>query len=116
MTTPEPAYFTGAATSSAGSVTVEATETGLPTAISIDRDELRRHPDEVAREIMKLTTRAADRAKLARRAELAEAGVDAEIMARLGLPTADEVARAELDEDEDEMEYQPGSWLRSGYE
>ncbi|MGO4615825.1 hypothetical protein AB4305_15765 [Nocardia sp. 2YAB30] len=114
MTTPDPTYFTGAATSRAGSITVESTETGLPTAISIDRDELRRHPDEVAREIMKLTAQAANRAKLARRAELAEAGADAEIMARLGLPTVDEVAHAEFDEEE--MEYQPGSWLRSGYE
>ncbi|MEU7628738.1 hypothetical protein AB0C34_01965 [Nocardia sp. NPDC049220] len=115
-TTPQPAYFTAAATSTAGSMTVEATETGLPTTISIDRAELRRHPDEVAREIMKLTARAANRAKLARRTELAEAGVDAEVMARLGLPTAEEVADAELDEDEDEMEYHPGSWLRGGYE
>ncbi|MFI9508646.1 hypothetical protein [Nocardia sp. NPDC052566] len=115
MTTPEPEYFTGTAISRSGLISVETTETGLPTAVDLDPGELRRNPEELAHELLRLFQRSTDRARLARRAALTAAGVAPDVMDRLGLPTADAVADTEA-RDEEEVEYEPGSWLRNSYE
>lgn len=115
MNTPEPEYFTGSAASRTGLVSVETTELGLPTAISVHGAALRGDPHVLADEIMRLCRQAGNRARLARRNALGEAGADREVMDRLGLPTAAEVARAE-EAEEQQGGYDPGSWLRASFD
>ncbi|NKY50390.1 hypothetical protein [Nocardia vermiculata] len=100
------------ATTRSGSITVETTEQGLPLRIAIEPAELRRPPAELAAELLRLCSRAADRAGLARRRELAEAGLSSDLLALTGLPTAAQVERRELVEEQD-YETEPQSWLRS---
>ncbi|WP_327112644.1 hypothetical protein OHB12_29295 [Nocardia sp. NBC_01730] len=100
------------ATSKSGSISVETTEQGLPIGITIEREELRRAPGELAREILSLCRQSANRAGLARRAELAAAGLSSEMLALTGLPKPEDVAREELIE-ESEYDIEPQSWLRS---
>ncbi|WP_216899701.1 hypothetical protein [Nocardia alni] len=96
MSVPEQRLITGTAESRSGRISVETTEMGLPTAITVDRGELRRDPDLLAGEILRLCRQASARARLARRGELAAAGVARDVLDSFGLPTADEVALAEL--------------------
>ncbi|MGF6881221.1 hypothetical protein ABIA39_001101 [Nocardia sp. GAS34] len=110
MSVPQRQFITGAATSRSGRVAVKTTETGLPTAVSVDRAQLRRDPDELAGEILRLCRQASARARLARRTELAATGVDAEILDGLGLPTTEQVALAEFIA-ENEYDYAPRSLL-----
>lgn len=100
------------ATTRSGSIAVETTEQGLPLRISIEAAELRRDPTELAAELLRLCARAADRAGLARRRQLAEAGVSSDLLALTGLPTAEQVERQAL-VDEQEYDTEPQSWLRS---
>ncbi|MBV7702562.1 hypothetical protein A5780_30990 [Nocardia sp. 852002-20019_SCH5090214] len=100
------------ATTRSGSIAVETTEQGLPLRISIEASELRREPAELAAELLRLCSRAADRAGLARRRQLAEAGLGSDLLALTGLPTAEQVERQELI-DEQEYDTEPQSWLRS---
>ncbi|WP_051026633.1 hypothetical protein [Nocardia higoensis] len=100
------------ASSRSGAVTVETTEQGLPLRVSLDSAELRRAPADLAAEILRLCRRAADRAGAQRRKQLAEAGVSADLLALTGLPTAAEVERQELI-DEQEYEVEPQSWLET---
>ncbi|MBY8855219.1 hypothetical protein K7711_01875 [Nocardia sp. CA2R105] len=95
-----------------GSISVRTTEQGLPLGISVDPAELRRDPQALAAEVLRLCKQAANRAALARRAEFEEAGVAPEALRRMGLPSPAEVAQSELAE-EDEYETEPESWLRS---
>ncbi|MBF6171404.1 hypothetical protein [Nocardia blacklockiae] len=105
-----PAEF-GAA-SLTGSIAVRTTEQGLPLGIRIDSDELRRDPQSLAGEILRLCRQSANRAGLQRREQLREAGFTSEMLALTGLPTEAEVARQEIIE-EQEYDTQPESWLRS---
>ncbi|MEV6427879.1 hypothetical protein [Nocardia sp. NPDC051463] len=98
--------------SKSGSISVETTEQGLPIGIKVERDELRRPPAELAAEIVRLCRQSANRAGLARRAELEKAGLTADVLALTGLPKPEDVARQELVE-EAEYEVEPQSWLRS---
>ncbi|MGH8883427.1 MAG: hypothetical protein ACRD0P_39810 [Stackebrandtia sp.] len=82
------------ATTRSGSISVKTTEQGLPLRITIDPAELRRAPAELAAELLRLCSRAADRAGLARRRELAEAGLSSDLLALTGLPTAEQVERS----------------------
>ncbi|MBO0853858.1 MAG: hypothetical protein J2P18_08825 [Nocardia sp.] len=100
------------ATTRSGAIKVETTEQGLPVHISIESAELRRSPAELAAEVLRLCRQAGARAGAERRKQLAEAGVDADMLALTGLPTAAEVERQELI-DEQEYEMEPQSWLRS---
>ncbi|MEU1980990.1 hypothetical protein [Nocardia sp. NPDC019395] len=100
------------AASRGGLISVETTEQGLPIKIDIEPDELRRAPEELAREISRLCRRAANRAGLARRTELEAAGMSSDMLALTGLPTAEDIAREEYVE-ESEHDYEPQSWLRS---
>lgn len=100
------------AASRSGSISVVTTEQGLPTSITVEPDELRRDPGALAAEILRLCRRAADRAGMARRAELAAAGVSPEVLALTGLPKPEEVAAREFAEEQD-YEEEPQTWLRS---
>ncbi|WP_307629897.1 hypothetical protein [Nocardia vaccinii] len=108
----EPVLVEWTAANRTGSISVRTTEQGLPLGISIDPAELRRDPQALAAEVLRLCKQAANRAALARRAELEAAGVAPEALRRMGLPTTAEVAQSELQE-EDEYETEPESWLRS---
>jgi hypothetical protein len=71
---------------------------------------LRGDPRELAEEILRLCGQAANRAGLARRAELAAAGIGSDALDRLGLPKPEEVAHAAADH-ESEYAYEQQSWL-----
>ncbi|MDO3647290.1 hypothetical protein [Nocardia mangyaensis] len=105
-----PTEFTAA--SLTGSIAVRTTEQGLPVGITVDGDQLRRDPAELAAEVLRLCQKSAKRAGLARRNQLAEAGFDPALLAATGLPTEAEVAAAEIVE-EQEYDTEPQSWLRS---
>lgn len=110
MSVPEQRVVKGTAASRSGRVSVETTEMGLPTEVSVDRAQLRRDPQELAREILRLCRQASARARMARRTELAGAGVASEILDALALPTTEDVALAEL-RAESEFDYAPRSLL-----
>ncbi|WP_431953532.1 hypothetical protein [Nocardia lijiangensis] len=95
-----------------GSISVRTTEQGLPLAVTVEPDQLRRDPRDLASEVLRLCKQAANRAGLARREELAAAGLSSEMLALTGLPKPEDVARQELAEEE-EYEVEPQSWLRS---
>lgn len=100
------------ATSRTGAITVRTTDQGLPLGISVEATELRRDPSGLAAEVLRLCKQAANRAGLARREELEAAGMTSDMLALMGLPTREEVARQEIVEEE-EYETEPRSWLRS---
>ncbi|MBY4381817.1 hypothetical protein HQO24_10205 [Rhodococcus fascians] len=93
-----------------GSVSVRATEHGVPIAIAIDERELRYGGTALASTILDRCTRATAAARAQRRIRLAEDGVPADILDRLGLPTH---ARTAADANDDlAQEPAPTSWLR----
>ncbi|MEV4124620.1 hypothetical protein [Nocardia sp. NPDC049707] len=100
------------AMSRSGSISVRTTEQGLPLAVSVEPEELRRDPAELAQRIVRLCKQAANRAGLARREQLVAAGLSSEMLALTGLPKPEDVARQEL-ADEEEYDEEPQSWLRS---
>ncbi|MFC8527922.1 hypothetical protein [Nocardia sp. NPDC057227] len=105
-----PAEFTAATVT--GAIVVRTTESGLPIGITVDPDQLRRDPAQLAAEILRLCGQSAARAGLARREYLRASGFTPEMLARTGLPTEREVAAAEIVA-EQEYETEPQSWLRS---
>ncbi|WP_378737221.1 hypothetical protein [Nocardia brasiliensis] len=109
---PPPTMVEWSAASRTGAITVRTTEQGLPLGISIDDAELKRDPQELAAEVLRLCKHAANRAGLARRAEFEAAGLSSDALALMGLPTPEQVARQEIVEEE-EYETEPRSWLRS---
>ncbi|MGW6724416.1 hypothetical protein ACWF9G_00800 [Nocardia sp. NPDC055029] len=112
MDTDEPASPSEwTATTRNGAISVRTTEQGLPLGISIDAAELRRPPDELAQEVLRLCRSAANRAGVARREALAAAGMSREWLALTGLPTTEEVAVQEIS-DEQEYDTEQESWLR----
>ncbi|OZE93845.1 hypothetical protein CH302_22090 [Rhodococcus sp. 15-2388-1-1a] len=93
-----------------GSVTVRATEHGLPIGIAIDERELRYGGGALASAILEHCVRASAAARAQRRTLLAEDGVPTEVLDRLGLPTRARVAaEANADLAEDPA---PTSWLK----
>ncbi|WP_410873858.1 hypothetical protein [Nocardia sp. A7] len=99
-------------TSRSGAVTVATTETGMPVRVRVEPAELRREPADLAAEVVRLCRQAADRAGARQRAKLAAAGVSSDLLALTGLPTAAEVERREL-LDEQDYDVEPQSWLRA---
>lgn len=93
-----------------GSVTVRATEHGLPIGIAIDERELRYGGGALASTILQQCVRASAAARAQRRTLLAEDGVPTEVLDRLGLPTRAGVA-AEANENLAE-DSAPTSWLK----
>jgi hypothetical protein len=98
--------------SPSGTISVRTTERGLPVALRIDAVELKKPPDELARDIMALCRLSAARAQVARRRDLVEKGFSAPVIHGLQLATEEELIRAEEDAhgDEDDL---PPSWGRS---
>ncbi|NKY37137.1 hypothetical protein HGA13_29305 [Nocardia speluncae] len=105
-----PTEFT--AHSRTGSVRIRTTETGLPVGVSVEPGELRRDPEALAGEILRLCRKSAARAGLVRRKQLQELGFTSGMLKLAGLPTEDQVAREELVQ-EQEYETETESWLRS---
>ncbi|WP_305092264.1 hypothetical protein [Prescottella sp. R16] len=105
---------TAVATNRAGTVTVRATETGLPVGLRIDRRELRYGGEELARQILDLCRSAGRDAGMQRREQLARDGVAPDLLDRLGLPTRDDVAAAEeaVAAQAPENSGGPASWMR----
>lgn len=95
-----------------GSIRVRTTNQGLPLAVKVEAAELHRDSAQLAGEILRLCQKAANRAGLALRKQLEEAGLDAAGLARTGLPTEADVARQEIVEEQD-YDTEPQSWLRS---
>lgn len=96
-----------------GTIAVVTTERGLPTALKIDKSELGRPPQDLAGEILALCQLSALRAQVAYRRELEGKGFSASVIRELGLPTDDDLAKAEQElfpEDDDEP---PATWMRS---
>lgn len=97
-----------------GTIAVVTTERGLPTALKIDRSELRRPPQDLAGEILALCQLSALRAQFAYRRDLADQGYPASVIRELGLPTEEDLARAEQELfGEDEDDEPPATWMRS---
>ncbi|MER7453407.1 hypothetical protein ABTW96_24310 [Nocardia beijingensis] len=106
---PTPAEWS--ANSRTGTISVRTTEQGTPLSVTVDPAELRRDPEVLAGEILRLCRQAANRAALMRRAELEQAGMAPEMIALFGLPTPEDVARQEI-ADEEDYDTEPDSWLR----
>ncbi|QLY32018.1 hypothetical protein [Nocardia huaxiensis] len=111
MTPPQvPPVTVAANTNRAGTVTVRATDQGMPVEITFERSEYRYGAQALADEILRLTKRAAIVAKAQRREMLAELGMPDHILNRLGLPTR-QGAVDELDR-LDEADTGQATWMR----
>lgn len=95
-----------------GTIAVVTTERGLPTALKIDRSELARPPQELAGEILALCQLSALRSQVAYRRSLVDKGFTPSVLREIGLPTEDDLARAELELFGDEDDDNPTTWLR----
>ena len=102
----------GVARSPNGSIAVVTTERGLPTALKIDARELKKSPQELAREILALCRLSAMRAQVAHRRELASQGHNSALMSDMKLASEEDLANAEaeLSGEDDAL---PNSWMRS---
>jgi len=93
-----------------GTISVRATDQGMPVEIKFERSEYRYGAQSLAKEILRLTQRSAIAARARRRELLAEAGMPSDILDRLGLPTRQQ-AVDELDRIDD-ADTGPTSWMR----
>jgi len=95
-----------------GTISVLTTERGLPVALRLDAAELKKPPEQLARDIMALCRLSAARAQVARRRDLVEKGFSAAVIRGLQLATEEDLAGAEeqVAGAEDEL---PPSWRRS---
>ncbi|MFD4355399.1 hypothetical protein ACFWPK_25545 [Nocardia sp. NPDC058519] len=99
------------AVAGSGNIAVRTTEQGQPVRLRVRQEELNRHPAHLAAEIVLLCRQAAARGALLRREALEAAGMSAAAIAATGLPTRDDVARAELDYDQ-QFGAEPQIWVR----
>ncbi|BBY46745.1 hypothetical protein MARA_01750 (plasmid) [Mycolicibacterium arabiense] len=83
--------------SPSGGIVVVTTERGLPTAIKLDRHQLKTAPAHLAREILALCQLSAKRAQVTRRRELTARGFGSTALAPLKLTTEAELAVAEAE-------------------
>lgn len=101
----------GTARSPSGSISVATTERGLPTALKIDARELKKSPQELAREILALCRLSAMRAQVAHRRELASEGRSQALIGDMKLASEGDLATAEEElRGDDEL---PATWMRS---
>ena len=105
-----PQVTVATSTNRAGTVSVQATDQGLPVEINVDKRELRFGATALADEILQLCKRAALEAGARRRDDLAASGVPADVLNRLGLPTRDAVV--ERNDAAEAEESAPNSWMR----
>jgi hypothetical protein len=94
----------------AGTLSVRATDQGMPVEIKFERSEYRYGAQALADEILRLTRRSTIAAKAKRRELLAENGMPNDILDQLGLPTRQQ-AVDELDR-MDDADTGPTSWMR----
>jgi len=105
-----PNVTVAASANRSGTISVRATDQGMPVEIKFERSEYRYGAQALAAEILRLTKRSAIVAKARRRETLAESGMPVEILDKLGLPTRQD-AVTELDRMDDE-DTGPTSWMR----
>ncbi|QIS01848.1 hypothetical protein F5X71_05520 [Nocardia brasiliensis] len=111
MTQPQiPNVTVAGSTNRSGTISVRATDQGMPVEIKFERSEYRYGAQSLANEILRLTKRSTVAAKARRRELLAEAGMPADILDRLGLPTR-QAAVDELDRIDD-ADTGPTTWMR----
>jgi len=98
--------------SRSGTISVRTTDRGLPVALRLDPLELKKSPDQLARDIQALCRLSAVRAQVGQRRDLVEKGFSATVIHGLQLATEEELARAEEEVlgEEDDL---PTSWRRS---
>jgi hypothetical protein len=98
--------------SRSGTISVRTTERGLPVALRLDAVELKKPPDQLARDIFALCRLSAVRAQVEHRRDLVEKGFSATVIRGLQLATEEELTRVEEEVlgDEDDL---PTSWRRS---
>lgn len=89
------------------------TERGLPTALKIDPSELKRQPQELANEILALCQLSAMRAQVAYRRNLVSKGVTPSVIREIGLPSEEELSKAEEELFGDDDEELPATWMRT---
>ncbi|MGC0365073.1 hypothetical protein ABH922_003057 [Rhodococcus sp. 27YEA15] len=99
--------ITSVAANRARTVVVRATEQSVPVDLRIDQDELRYGGARLAAQILTLCERAGLEAGARHRVELEDSGVPASVLDRLGLATAEQVARAQAVHDR-----YPATWMR----
>jgi len=80
--------------------------------LRLDAAELKKPPEQLARDIIALCRLSAARAQVARRRDLAEKGFSAAVIRGLQLATEEELARAE-EEGSGGQDELPPSWRRS---
>jgi len=105
-----PNVTVAASANRSGTISVRATDQGMPVEIKFERSEYRYGAQALAAEILRLTKRSAIVAKARRREVLSESGMPVEILDKLGLPTR-QAAVDELDRMDDE-DTGPTSWMR----
>jgi hypothetical protein len=99
--------------SRSGTISVVTNERGLPTALKIDPRELRRRPQDLANEIFALCRLSATRAQVAFGRDLVSNGYQPTMVRQIGLPTEEDLARAEeamYGGDDDDL---PETWMKS---
>ncbi|GAA5067752.1 hypothetical protein [Nocardia callitridis] len=111
MTQPEvPNVTVAGSTNRSGTISVRATDQGVPVEIKFERGEYRYGAQTLANEILRLTQRSAIAARARRREVLSEAGMPTDILDGLGLPDR-QAAVDELDRIDD-ADTGPTSWMR----
>lgn len=110
QTPPIPNVTVASSSNRSGTITVRATDQGMPIEIKFERSEYRYGAQTLADEILRLTKRSTVAARARRRELLAEAGMPADILDKLGLPTR-QAAVDELDRIDD-ADTGPTSWMR----
>ncbi|MGJ0120366.1 hypothetical protein ACQ7HM_14280 [Williamsia sp. MIQD14] len=102
----------GRAATPSGSIEVRTTEQGLPTAIKIERSEMDKPADALARTILLLCQQAGKRAAAAHRRQLLADGHPLEAVSYLNLPTEREAADFDLHVDSYLDDSEPDTWMR----
>lgn len=97
------------ASNRAGSITVTATDHGLPLEVRVDPRELRYGGPAVAAAILEVCEASTAEAGARRRDELSSAGVPADILDRLGLPRREDLSAAQARR---ESAAAPTTWMR----
>ncbi|KQS00461.1 hypothetical protein ASG12_06065 [Williamsia sp. Leaf354] len=102
----------GRAATPTGSIEVQTTLNGLPTAIRIERTEMDGSAARLAKTILLLCRQAGVRAGARQRAELLAGGHTLEAVSYTGLPGEREVAAIDRAVDDFFDEDETGTWLR----
>lgn len=92
-------HSTAEAASACGGLRVVTSAQGLPVELDIAGTQLRRPPEVLAAELLRLCRRAAMSAGVRLRNQLAAAGVSRSDLDLMALPTTDELAQAERNDD-----------------